>query len=246
MTTFVLVPGFWLGAWAWEDVARELRAAGHEVHAVTLPGLAERAGEAAAEEVDVETHIAHIVGLIEGADLRDVVLVGHSGANMPVTGAADRIPGRLARVVYVDTAPLPPGMAQIDFNDPEERAAIEKRVAEEGGGRLIPPPPFDPAADPHQLAGLDEAALALLRERATPQPVGTATQAPARPETVPDTPKTMIACTFPLPAVRQMIESGNPVFGMLAGPEWSFRELPTGHWPMLSRPADLAALLAEL
>ncbi|MFI0352009.1 alpha/beta fold hydrolase [Actinomadura sp. 9N407] len=245
MTTFVLVPGFWLGAWAWDEVARGLREAGHQVHPVTLTGLAERAGEAT-PEVDVDTHIADIVGLIEGGDLREVVLVGHSGANMPVTGAADRIPERLARVVYVDTAPLPPGMAQMDFNDPEERAAIEKRVAGEGQGWLIPAPPFDPAADPHQLAGLDEAALALLRERATPQPVGTATQAPARPGTVPDTPKTMVASTFPLAAVEQMIAGGNPVFGMLAGPEWSFRELPTGHWPMLSRPADLAALLGDL
>jgi hypothetical protein len=56
----------------------------------------------------------------------------------------------------------------------------------------------------------------------------------------------MIMTTFPLAAVRQMIASGNPVFGMLAGPEWTFHELPTGHWPMLSRPADLAGVLAGL
>lgn len=245
MATFVLVPGFWLGAWAWEGTAARLRAAGHTVYPVTLTGLAEREGEAA-PEVDVDTHIGDIVGLIEREDLSEVVLVGHSAANMPVTGTADRIPGRLARVVYVDTAPLPSGMAQIDFNEPEERAAAEKRVAEEGGGRVIPPPAFDPAEDGHRLAGLDAATLALLRERATPQPVGTATQPLVRPEAVPGTPKTMIVSTFPLAVVEEMVAGGDPMFGALAGPEWSFRELPTGHWPMLSRPADLAALLADL
>ncbi|XVQ15418.1 alpha/beta fold hydrolase [Spirillospora sp. CA-255316] len=245
MTTFVLVPGFWLGGWAWEEVAGALREAGHRVYAVTLTGLAERAGEAS-PEVDVRTHIDDIVGLIEGEDLREVVLVGHSGANMPVTGAADRIPERLARVVYVDSAPLPSGMAQIDFNEPGERAEVEKRVAEEGEGWRIPPPPFDPAAEPEMLAGLDEAMLARLRERATPEPLGAATEPLVRPETVPDTPKTMIASTIPLAAVREMVAGGNPVFAVLAGPEWTFHELPTGHWPMLSRPAELAELLGGL
>jgi pimeloyl-ACP methyl ester carboxylesterase len=245
MATFVLVPGFWLGAWAWAEVAGELRAAGHQVHEVTLTGLAERAGEAS-PQVDVDTHIADLVGLIEGRDLREVVLVGHSGANMPVTGVADRIPERLARVVYVDSGPLPSGMAQVDFTGPEGRAAVEKQVTDEGGGWLIPPPPFVPDEGPEagQLAGLDEGMLARLRERSTPQPFRTATQPLTRPETVPDTPKTLIACTFPVAAVRAQIEGGEPVFGMMAGPEWTFTELPTGHYPMLSRPRDLAAALA--
>ena len=89
MATIVLVPGFWLGAWAWEEVARRLRAAGHDVYPVTLTGLAERAAEAG-PGVNVDTHVADLAGLVRTAALRDVVLVGHSGANMAVTGAADR------------------------------------------------------------------------------------------------------------------------------------------------------------
>jgi pimeloyl-ACP methyl ester carboxylesterase len=175
-----------------------------------------------------------------------VVLVGHSGANMPVTGAADRIPDRLARVVYVDTAPLPSGMAQLDFYEPEERAEVERRVRREGGGRLIPPPPFDPAADPQNLADLTDERLAELRERATPHPYAAAAQPLNRPASVPGTPKTLVMTTMPLTLVEQLAAGGNPVFSMMAGPEWSYRELPTGHWPMLSKPAELAAVLAVL
>ncbi|WP_067826373.1 alpha/beta fold hydrolase [Actinomadura kijaniata] len=243
MATFVLVPGFWLGAWAWERVTDRLREAGHQVHPVTLTGLAERAGEAT-PEVDVDTHTADVIAVIEDNDLHDVVLVAHSGATLPVTCAADRIPERLARVVYVDTAPLPSGMAQIDFHEPEERAAVERQIAEEGRGMFVPPPPFDPAADPDSLAGLSEEDLELLRSRATPEPVGAATQGPERPERAPDTPKTLISTTIPLEFVEKMVADGVPAFATLAGPEWTFQHLPTGHWPMFSRPRELADLLA--
>jgi pimeloyl-ACP methyl ester carboxylesterase len=242
--TFVLVPGYWLGAWAWDGVAAELRAIGHDVHAVTPPGQAERAvGDVSG--IGVDTHIADIARVIEDGGLERVVLVAHSGANMAVTGAADRMPGRVARVVYVDTGPMPSGMAAIDFREPRERAELERAVAEEGGGRVIPVPPFDPAEDPVNLAGLSDAALARMRERATPQPFGTATQPAARPDPLPATPRTLIATTIPLAAVRRLGEEGHPVFAAMAGPGWEYRELPTGHWPMLSEPAALAALLAE-
>ncbi|MFD0690068.1 alpha/beta fold hydrolase [Actinomadura fibrosa] len=244
MATFVLVPGFWLGGWAWDEVAAELRSAGHEAHAVTLPGLAERADEAN-PGITLDTHIEDIVRLVEDGGLRDVVLVAHSGANMAVTGAADRIPERVARVVYVDSGPMPSGLAGIDFHDPEARAALEKQVETEGGGWLIPVPPFDPEADPVNLAGLSAGHLAALRERGTPQPFAVAAQPLGRPEPLPDVPRTLILSTIPLAAVRRMAESGNPVFAAMAGPGWTHHELPTGHWPMLSKPRELAELLAR-
>jgi pimeloyl-ACP methyl ester carboxylesterase len=240
---FVLVPGYWLGAWAWDEVAADLRAAGHEVHAVTPAGQAERAAETP-PGADVEAQIADLLRLVEDRDLTGVVLVAHSGANMAVTGAADRVPERIARVVYVDSGPMPSGLAGIDFHDPASRAELEKAVAEHGGGWSIPVPAFDPQEDPVNLAGLTGEALAAMRERGTPQPFGTATQALTRPDPLPDTPRTLIATTIPLAAVRQMGESGHPVFSMMTGPGWTYHELPTGHWPMFSRPRELAALLA--
>jgi hypothetical protein len=71
MGTIVLVPGFWLGAWAWAEVTSRLRAAGHDVYPVTLTGLAERAAEAV-PRVNVDTHIADLMGLVRTASLRDV------------------------------------------------------------------------------------------------------------------------------------------------------------------------------
>lgn len=244
MATFVLVPGYWLGAWAWEEVATGLREKGHQALPVTLTGLAERAGELT-PEVGLEAHIADTVDAVENAGPGPVVLVAHSGANMAVTGAADRIPDRVSRVVYVDSGPMPSGMAGIDFRAPDDRAELEKTVAEAGDGWTIPVPAFDADVDPANLAGLSAERLAEMRRRGTPQPFATVTQPLRRPEPLPGTPRTLVLCTIPLAAVRQMADSGNPVFAMMTGPGWTYRELPTGHWPMLSEPRELASLLAE-
>src|SRR5437773_3587096 len=98
MAEFVLVPGAWLGSWAWTPVVSGLRAAGHGAHPVTLSGVAEKQGAPAG----LETHVQDIVDEVVGHDLRDVILVGHSYSGIPVGMAAERIGGRLARLVLVD------------------------------------------------------------------------------------------------------------------------------------------------
>ncbi|MDQ0798230.1 alpha/beta fold hydrolase [Streptomyces sp. B1I3] len=90
MATFVLVPGAWLGSWAWEDTARALRERGHTALQLTLAGLAKHANQGG-PETDLDTHIADINGFVERNDLRDVTLVAHSYAAAPVTGAAGRL-----------------------------------------------------------------------------------------------------------------------------------------------------------
>jgi len=246
MANIVLVPGFWLGGWAWADVAAPLRAMGHAVYTPSLTGLGERV-HLGGPQTDLETHIADIVNLLAFERLNAAILVGHSYAGAVITGVADRAPERLARLVYVDTAPLPDGMAQADFSPPEKRAQNEKIVAEQGDGWRLPLPPLAELGPPAIIAGLGEAEWQRLRERAVPQPWGTAIAPnrlsnPARDEI----PALGILCTFTEAAVREMIASGNPVFAALGGPRWSFAELPTGHWPMFSEPAALAALLGEV
>lgn len=240
--TFVLVPGYWLGAWAWDAVAAELRAAGHDVHAVTPAGQAERAEESA-PGADVETQIADLVRLIEDADIREVVLVAHSGANMAVTGAADRIPERIANVVYVDSGPMPSGMAASTSTTPGARRAGEggrragRRMAHPGAAVRRRRRPGQPRG-PHRGAPGRHA-------RARHAPAVRHRDAGAHPpRPAAATPRTLIATTIPLDAVRQMGDSGHPVFSLMTGPGWTYRELPTGHWPMLSAPRELAALLA--
>lgn len=234
MATFVLVPGMWMGAWAWRDVTRTLRAAGHEVYPLTLTGLADRA-HLAGPSVDLDTHIEDIVRLIEAEDLHDVVLVGHSYGGLPVSAAALRLTDRLATVVYVDSGPLPEGTTQLSLTGDDDPVPT---------GDSVPPRAWDPDADPVNLAGLDATALALLRARSTPHPLNSVNAPLGRRATAVDVPTALVACVFDLDQVRTMAEQGHPFFAGLAGAE--VVGLPTGHWPMLSEPAALAGLLDEL
>lgn len=248
MATYVLVGGAWLGGWCWQDVARPLRAGGHDVYPVTLTGLGERA-HLANPEVDLETHISDVVNVIEFEDLREVVLVGHSYAGIVVTGVADRIPARLSLLAYLDAGPVPDGASCLDTQSPEVKRLCERRVAEEGEGWRLPMPSWEELANVSgaSLEGLGDEERRLMRARAADQPFGTYTR-PLRLENTPTEalPKLLIACSFPLAQVEEMIASGHPWFRELGGPEWSLEGLPTGHWPMFSRPDDLAALLGDL
>ena len=246
MTTYVLVGGAWLGGWCWQRVARRLRDNGHDVYPVTLTGLGERV-HLASPQIDLDTHITDVVNLIEFEDLHDVVLLGHSYGGLVVTGVADRVPKRISQLVYLDTTPLPDGAILLEKFPLEARERTEDQVQELGEGWKFPMPPPEELANMASLEGVDEDHLRLLYSRATPQPFGTYTQPlrlenPAREEL----PKLGILCSFSLDQVRGMIAIDNPLFRELAGPNWRFVELPTGHYPMFSRPEDLAELLLEL
>lgn len=99
--TFVIVHGAWAGGWEHKKLAEALQADGHTVYRATLTGQGERS-HLASPNVDLSLHIQDVVNLIEWEDLHDVVLVGHSYGGMVITGVADRIPGRLKHVIYVD------------------------------------------------------------------------------------------------------------------------------------------------
>ncbi len=243
MATFVLVPGFWLGGWAWHDVAAMLRANGHQVFPATLTGLGERK-HLSSPQVNLDTHTLDVVNLIAYEDVNEVVLVGHSYAGIVITAVADRIPQRLARLVYVDTAPLPNGVALVDFYPPELRKVYKHRVAAQGDGWRLALPPWEELEQSGTAKDLDERMRNLMQSRATDMPFGAARQPSMlnNPERA-KIPKTAIWCTTSSQQVRQFIDGGNPMFRELTGPEWTFADLPTGHWPMFSKPHELAGLL---
>ena len=229
MRNYVLVGGAWLGGWCWKPVARRLRDNGHDAYPVTLTGLGERA-HLARPEIDLDTHIADVVNLIEFEDLHEVVLLGHSYAGIVVTGVADRIRDRISQLVYLDSGPTPDGLSFLDMQPPEVKSHIERRVAERGDGWRLPLPSWEELENVigASLEGLDEPQRRLMRAHAVAQPFGTYTQ-PLR--LVNATPlgwltKVFITNSFPLAQVRELIASGHPWFRELSGPEWRFVELP--------------------
>jgi len=233
MSTYILVSGLWIGAWAWREVTRSLRAAGHEVYPLTLTGVADRS-HLLSPDTDLTTHIEDIVRLAEFEDLRDIILVGHSYGGMPVSAAALHLRDRIKAVVYVESGPLPEGSTQLSVSGGDDAAIT---------GDALAPRPWDPAADPVLLAGLDEAALELLRTRSTPHPLASVKQPLGRHASSADLPTTLIACTFPMEEIGAMMAAGHPFFAELA--EARIVALPTGHWPMLSEPKALADALSS-
>ncbi|HEX6355156.1 alpha/beta hydrolase [Actinophytocola sp.] len=236
MTTYVLVPGFWLGGWAWRPVADALRTHGHEVHALSLTGMGERV-HLARPDTDLEVHVTDVVNLLRYEDLTDVVLVGHSYAGaVVITAAADRMPDRVAKLVFVDTGPLPDGVSQSEFDEPDEQAANAAIVAEHGDGWRLPPPPWAEMG-----ADLDPDILATLIERSVPQPWLTATTPVSLTGAWEKLPRLGILCGFTEEQARAMAAA--PMFRHMADEQWRFEELPTWHWPMFTRPLDLAEIL---
>jgi pimeloyl-ACP methyl ester carboxylesterase len=215
MTTapIVLVPGFWLGAWAWDEVAAALRADDHEVTALTLPGL---------ESADAEAVAA------AGSP---VVLAVHSGAGVPGYAATGRIPDRIAAVVYVDSGPATGAL------DPETSAAE------------VPLPSWEEMeAGGNSLEGLSPAQLDTFRRRAVPEPGAGFRDAPvlASDDRL-DVPSTIVCTSMTSAEIKSAAEKGYPWVGGLAElRDVTYVDLPTGHWPMWSRPLDIAGIIGSV
>jgi pimeloyl-ACP methyl ester carboxylesterase len=245
LATYILVPGAWLGGWAWQNVAARLRTRGHDVYPITLTGLGERV-HLARPEVDIETHITDVVNTMQWNDLNDVILAGHSYAGTVITGVADRIPDRIAQLVYVDSAPLADGMAMTDLYPPDALAELRQSVDQTGEGWRWPFPGFEELAKNASIAGLGDDEQAAIANRATPHPWATYTQ-PLRlqhadaGDAVPYR-RVALACDD----MRGLIAAGVPQIAVMAAPPWHYLELETGHWPMFSAPDALANMLDGL
>lgn len=226
MTTFVLVHGGWHGGWCWERVAALLASAGHEVH---CPTLSTTPGAGLAD------HIGAVAGLLDGADLRDVVLVGHSAGGAVVTGVAQQAGKRLAVLVHLDAFVPEPGQSVFDLLPAARREHFRSLV--DGTGRIV----LDPDVAMDGWAVRDPADRAWLAARLAPFPIGAVTDA-LPPDPLPDLPRHYLHCTD---------KPGGDAFAGFAAvardePGWWLDVLPTGHDAMVTAPsAVVAALLAR-
>ena len=231
--TIFLIPGHWLGAWAWDDVAAHLRDAGHPTIAMTLPGLDPADPQRSTRTVDdqaaaIEQALVQEVGAGGGA----AVIVAHSGANAPVSLVLDRRPDLVRRVVWVDSGPLSSGSVFA----PDAPADLGE----------LPLPAFEALGEQASLDGLGADDLDRFRRRAVPEP------GPVLRQVVTLTnderlavPTTLVCCSISSDQVRELVGAGHPMFAEVGRlRQVDLLDLPTGHWPMWSRPADLAQVIA--
>jgi pimeloyl-ACP methyl ester carboxylesterase len=165
MARFVLVHGGAHGGWCWHKVAPLLRAAGHEVYTPTLTGLGERI-HLRSPETGLDTHVTDVANLLLFEDLADVILVGHSYGGMVTMGVADRLPGRIAELVFLDAAIPRNGQALVDWSPAlQQLAAEDMRVVE--GVELV----LWPDSPSFAIYGVTDPELsAWLKARLTPHP----------------------------------------------------------------------------
>lgn len=236
LPAIVLVHGAWAGAWVWRRVLGPLRAARHEVHAVTLTGVGERA-HLRHRGIGLQTHIADVVGLVQAEELSGIVLVGHSYGGMVATGAADRLlardPRAVRHLVYLDAMVPLPGEGWGEKHSPA--VVAERTAAALANDHALPPP--DPAD--FGLVGADRE---WMLRRQLPHPFG-----PYREplhfdgERWAALPRTFIDCHQPAyPTIAAMRERVRQM------PGFQVLEMATGHCPMVSAPEALVEHLLSI
>ena len=228
--TYVLVHGAWHGGWCWSRILPALRSDGAEVYPVTLTGLGDRV-HLLSRDVGLGTHIADVAGVIEAEELSDVVLVGHSYAGFVVSAVADRVPERIARLVYLDAIVPRNGECAFDRLSPQSRERFETRSRSEGDGWLLPVSVA--TADYLGLVADDDIDFVL--PRLAPHPMRTLREPVTLGARFRQTPRTYINCIGDRP-------SGQPRTAQADGID-DYHELRTGHDAMVTDPQGLVALL---
>ena len=235
--TIVLVHGAWHGGWCYRDVARLLRALGHEVYTPTLTGLGERSHLQQLIAVNLETHVQDIINVVLWEDLTEIVLVGHSYGGMVITGVADRLPERIARLVYLDA--FVPGRDGDSLNSlfPATGAGMVGAAAADGLSVPAPTP---------EAFGVKPDRRDWVASKCMPQPFATMLQGlrlTGRHEEVRHR-RYVLATGWgppgeptPFTAIHERLA---------AGTGWDLRTIGVGHDVMVDDPQATAALIAEL
>jgi pimeloyl-ACP methyl ester carboxylesterase/pterin-4a-carbinolamine dehydratase len=220
----ILVPGLWLDGSSWEKVIPALEQAGHRTHPLTLPGMDSKGADRST--ITLRDHVDAVVAAIDSCG-GPVVLVGHSAGCGIAYAGVDAQPNRVARAVYIGGFPTGAGQLLAD-GFPAEHGEI--------------PLPDWAAFEAEDLADLDDQARAEFRERAVPSPERVTTDPQQlSDERRYDVPVTVICPEFTSEMLRKWVEQGlAPVRELTRTRDVEYVDLPTGHWPQFTRPADLA------
>jgi pimeloyl-ACP methyl ester carboxylesterase len=225
MATFVLVHGGWAGSVVWRQLVPRLRKAGHEVHAPTLTGIGERK-HLLSREINLDTHIQDVIGVIDEEDLEDIILVGHSYGGMVISGVADRVPEKVASLVYLDAFVPENGQSLFDLLLPDRR-----HTTVPGEDWLVPP---RTAAE----FGLKRPEVIKLWEaKSAPHPLATLNQPLRLTDGIGRIKQKMyILATDPARFTRFYDKLKND-------PVWTMHTLPCTHFIPLEMPDELTAIL---
>ncbi len=224
-----MIPGLWLDGSSWSAVTPPLEQAGHRVRALTPPGMESK--DADRSGIGLRDHVDYVVAAIDEAD-EPVVLVGHSAGGAIAQQAADARPDRVARVVYVDAAPMPPD------------SVINDDIPADGGELPLPDWGFFEDED---LTDLDDELRRHFRERSIPSPKAVAYErGELTDERRLEVPSTIICCQFPSKLIAEWIDQGAPFVAEIARMRRvDYVDLPTGHWPQFTKPTELGEALLD-
>ena len=229
MTTFVLVPGAWLGGWAWKKVVPLLKQKGHEAHAVTLTGMGERV-HLASMDVGIETAVQDVLNVIKYNDLDDFVLVGHSFAGKVVGAVADRAFERVRTLLYLDAfRPEKVRTPQGAF-DPSEYKPPP-------GSLAIPLTEEIVDMIGKDVQGADREWILSM---ATPWPMKHAREPVTLSKNFDAVRSAYIFCTGGGDSVDEILKGK---WGKLDGP---YKVIESGHWPMITKPGELVSDMLAL
>lgn len=232
MSTFVLVHGAWHGSWCWKRVRAALQNLGHEVFTPTLSGVGERS-HLLSRNVNLETHIQDVVNLVQWEELNGVVLCGHSYGGAVISGAADRVPERIAALVYLDAFVLNHGQSVHDVLPPAQRQMQLEGVEKLGEGWKVPPIPAE-------VFNVNSQDAAWVNRQCTMQPLATFQQP--------------LSLTGKIDQIRNVtfIQAAGfgggpfaPFYQSSQARGWKTHQVACGHDVMLDRPDELTQLLVN-
>jgi pimeloyl-ACP methyl ester carboxylesterase len=220
----ILIAGLWLTSDVWNGTATELARLGHDAVAVRLPGVDHGDRSATLDE-----QVDAVVAAIDDA-AGAVVVVGHSAACTLAWIAADRRPQQVAHVVSIGGFPSSNGEAYADFVEHVDGA--------------MPFPGWEPFDGPDS-ADLDDETKTMIAARAVPVPSAVARGVVRLDDEQPRrVPVTVVCPEFTTDQAQGWIAGGD-VAELAEAADLRMVDIDSGHWPMLTRPVELARLLHE-